>query len=91
MSEQNGTEHLSLMPEIDALRSLLRRIGADTPEEREAAAAESKGVARIVSALVSCIRIENQLHPSDDAGVEHSLGAIIQRAMMIAGEGKPRA
>lgn len=81
---------LTVTPEIEMLRDLLRKmlreIGADHPEELDTVLAEAKGASRLVSAIVTAVRLENELHPVDDGGVARGLEAIIARA--IAGMGK---
>ncbi len=73
---------LSVAPEIEALRALLRRIGTDDPEERDDAIAEAKGVARVVSVLVAAMRLEHDLHPDDEAAAAPRLEQIISRALV---------
>jgi hypothetical protein len=77
-------------PEIEALRELLgtmlREIGADQPDEIDTMIAEVRGVSRLVSTIVTAVRLENELHPADDGGAARGLEAIIARA--VAGMGK---
>jgi hypothetical protein len=82
-----STEHsaLSVTPEIEMLRGLLRtmlcEIGADHPDELNTVLAEAKGASRLVSAIVTAVRLENELHPVDDGGVARGLEAIVARAI----------
>jgi hypothetical protein len=87
-----STQHpaLSVTPEIEALRELLgtmlREIGADQPDEIDSILAEVRGVSRLVSTIVTAVRLENELHPADDGGVARGLEAIIARAVAVMGK-----
>lgn len=81
-------DQLTLAPEIEELRALLRLIGSDNPEERQHAAAEIAGMSRVISVLVRAVQVEMQLRqgaPTDQAaGFQALIGHVLDQ---IAAEG----
>ncbi|MGI8690780.1 MAG: hypothetical protein ACR2M3_19550 [Thermomicrobiales bacterium] len=80
------SEGLTLSPEIERLRSLLRQIGSDNPEERESATAEAVGMSRVISVIVRAVEVEAAIRadlPVNDAAAYQG---IIQRAIAQMGE-----
>ncbi len=76
---------LTLSPEIERLRSLLRQIGSDNPDERESATAEAVGMSRVINVIVRAVEVEAAIRadlPVNDAAAYQG---IIQRAIAQMG------
>jgi hypothetical protein len=81
-----GGDRLTLSPEIEKLRSILRKMGAENEDEREQAQAEAKGTVLLVKAIAQCVRIENDLTEPDEEGIGRSLQAIVGRGLEAMAE-----
>lgn len=72
-------EELTVRPEIERIRALLRRMGLDESDP-EAAEAGARELERLVAALVQLVRLEHDLHPADEAAAARALDALLERA-----------
>jgi hypothetical protein len=76
---------ITLRPEIERLRALLERVeDADDPATIDT---EVKVSVRLVDAIVRAAKADNEMHPVDDAGVNHSLAGILERAAAVVRKG----